>query len=183
MRHLTYTVGAGGNFIACLLCHSKYKIQIPEVMYNEYGCESQFEHGVFSHYATINPTIMLHEPNKEYLHRKQTILLYKRIKSGKNIFIDTRLSVQSLIHNGNFEFQIDRQNIVKKSLTDIVYIFTWHDLFYNINKEQWYQLFDFFKCDFYDEYLFKIEDYTKRNDAIFNSDETIRIREFLTKYT
>jgi len=180
MKRLTFTVGSGGNFISCLLCHSKYNKPIHSVQHNEYKSQYDFRQGMISHYVTDDPTIVIHEPNKKYLYKKQTILLYKRMKDNKKLFVDGRLSVQSLIYDGNFEFQIDRQI---KGVVDFRHVYTWNNLFYNINKDNWVELFDFFKCDFHDEYLTRIEDYSKRNDEIFNSDETKRIREFLQKYT
>lgn len=183
MKHLTYTVGAGGNFIACLLCHSKYGKPIPDAPNNEYGCEYNFKHGKISHYVSNNPTILIHEPNKKHLYKKQTILLYKRIKRNRKVFIDTRLSIKSLLYNGDFEFQIGRQKIVQRAVQDFKHIYTWHDLFYDMNIDTWHELFDFFKCNFHDEYLTRLENYSKKNDKIFNSDETARIREFLQKYT
>jgi len=180
MKHFTYTPGTGGNFIACLLCHSKYNSQFKEIQNNEYGCENHFKHGKFSHHVTVDPTIVLHEPNKDYLFKKLTIVLYKRSTAHRNLKPDIRLAINSLKHDGEYEFQLQRQI---QGVVDFRHVYTWHNLFYSINKYDWEELFYFFKCNFYDEYLFKIEDYTKRNDAIFNSDETIRIREFLTKYT
>ena len=35
MKHFTYTPGTGGNFIACLLCHSKYNQSFNEIQNNE----------------------------------------------------------------------------------------------------------------------------------------------------
>ena len=180
MKHFTYTPGTGGNFIACLLCHSKYNQSFNEIQNNEFGCESHFKQGKISHYVTVDPTVVLHEPDKAYLFKKLTILLYKRSMSNRDLKPDTRLAIDSLKHNGEYEFQLERQI---RGVVDFRHVYTWNNLFYNINKDNWVELFDFFKCDFHDEYLTHIENYSKRNSEIFNSNETIRIREFLQKYT
>jgi hypothetical protein len=180
MKHFTYTPGTGGNFIACLLCHSKYNSQFKEIQNNEYGCETHFKHGVFSHYVTINPTVILHEPNKTYLFKKLVILLYKRYTSNTPLTADVRLAIDSLSYTGDYELQLARQ---LKEVTDFRYECTWSNLFYELDIDSWNYIFDFFKCNFNHSYLKLIEEYTRKNDKIFNSDETIRIREFLTKYT
>lgn len=180
MKHFTYTPGTGGNFIACLLYHSRYNKWIDGLQNNEYGCEGYIKQIKFSHYITIDPTIILHEPDKTYLFKKLTILLYKRYMAGRDLKPDTRLAINSLKHNGEYEFQLQRQI---KRVVDFRHVYTWSSLFYNINRDSWIELFDFFKYDFRDEYLTHIENYSKRNEEIFNSDETIRIRQFLQKYT
>lgn len=186
MKHLTYTPGTGGNFIACLLCHSKYGSNFKEIANNEFGCEKEFKHGVFSHYITSNPAILIHEPNKELLFKKSTILIYKRYKNKihNSILPDVRDSIKSLKHNGEYEFPIQRQLTKNVTLVnDLKYIYTWEELFSITNTEHWREIFDFFKCDFNDDYLMYIENYYTKNTELFNSDDTARIREFLEKYT